>query len=556
MATSCELSNVTDPTDWQGEFRFLHDLDQSLRCELCAGIYEAPVAFKACGHSFCSKCIRRHVNQPNASGQFCPKCRQTKAYDSELVPLPSLEDAAVAWRKCRAQLATVSDRERRREQQARVQTQVSAAATSSEDSPVLRAAQKRKRSSSPRYESAENNETNDDAYFGDAVAGSRGCSSRRALRPRIARKLSNGRKSMYEEIPSEADKDDGAESSDGFEILGGAAMRKENGKAKAGNSGALNGSAAQSKPTENPSVRDSDLHAQSEVPCPSCNFTFTLAALNRHIDRRQLACSPNDPLPSRSERGLEVQAAPSASKKDSRSWFTRVTPGSAGTRSASTGHDSNINHCVTTPSRPLAPSANAVETQRAPPSKPKRLLRPHYHSKKEKDLRDLLNEFGLSTLGGKERLIERHKQWVNLYNGNLDSSEANRKDIPALRRELREWDKQMDEVSRQRVKGKAAVGGASGDAAAWEERYKDQFRELIAQARQSALAKRGKPTENSGPSSSQMPKPSFPLASPMSDPQSKQDESKVPPPRAPPEALAKQVPYLDCDDGPLDGGSM
>lgn len=68
---------------------------------LTQDIYRAPVAFRECGHVFCSSCIRMHINQPGGSGSFCPNCRQKKAYDGELVPQPALEATADHWRTAR-----------------------------------------------------------------------------------------------------------------------------------------------------------------------------------------------------------------------------------------------------------------------------------------------------------------------------------------------------------------------------------------------------------------------------------------------------------------------
>lgn len=96
--------DVGDPSDWKGDAKWVSGLDASLRCELCYDIFVAPVSLRACGHAFCSACIRTHINQPQARGQFCPKCRQPKAYDSELVLQPALEVAAHVWRLNRARL--------------------------------------------------------------------------------------------------------------------------------------------------------------------------------------------------------------------------------------------------------------------------------------------------------------------------------------------------------------------------------------------------------------------------------------------------------------------
>lgn len=59
----------------------------------------------------------------------------------------------------------------------------------------------------------------------------------------------------------------------------------------------------------------------------------------------------------------------------------------------------------------------------------------------------LTQSLGLPTQGPKDRLIERHRQWVNVYNANLDAAPANRESLERLRRNLIAWDKNQDEAS-------------------------------------------------------------------------------------------------------------
>ena len=98
------MDEVTDPTDWNNDFDILRNLDASLRCDLCfvganhlsalpplnsqaqltlialpssphltshrQDIYTSPVSIKSCHHTFCSTCIRTHINQSGNTGSF------------------------------------------------------------------------------------------------------------------------------------------------------------------------------------------------------------------------------------------------------------------------------------------------------------------------------------------------------------------------------------------------------------------------------------------------------------------------------------------------------
>ncbi|WIA32061.1 hypothetical protein OEZ86_002913 [Tetradesmus obliquus] len=57
-----------DPEDWPADPQHLRQLDRSLRCQICGDIYTGPVAL-ACGHSFCSRCIRDSFNVRIKEGQ-------------------------------------------------------------------------------------------------------------------------------------------------------------------------------------------------------------------------------------------------------------------------------------------------------------------------------------------------------------------------------------------------------------------------------------------------------------------------------------------------------
>lgn len=110
----------------------------------------------------------------------------------------------------------------------------------------------------------------------------------------------------------------------------------------------------------------------------------------------------------------------------------------------------------------------------------------------------LAQEHKLAVTGARERMTERLRQWVNLFNANLDASEKNRKSLWSLQRDLQEWERGQDAAERSKSKGGALpekkaktwavslqVLGSCTERLipAAQSDNSDQFAQLIAQAR-------------------------------------------------------------------------
>ncbi|WFD31348.1 hypothetical protein MSPP1_002383 [Malassezia sp. CBS 17886] len=146
------------------------------------------------------------------------------------------------------------------------------------------------------------------------------------------------------------------------------------------------GAAAASAAQGSVDYRRLDAHM---VECPICQQTLSAATLNTHLDS---SCAP-----------------PAAEASSARRWILGSARGDSETA-------------------PDVPDA-------------KRLTRPQYNLTSEKDLRKMLQGFGLSATGSRDRLRDRHRQWVNLYNANLDASPAQRESLPKLRKQLEAWER-------------------------------------------------------------------------------------------------------------------
>lgn len=156
-------------------------------------------------------------------------------------------------------------------------------------------------------------------------------------------------------------------------------------------------------------VSDRELKADDLVECPICSHKFTVTALNRHLDSAR--CYAGFPEPSAEERGLASKPAKSTS-----SWFTKGPSSSSST------------------------TTTAITDGAVNMSNEKRLVRPQYNLKSERDLRKLLDDAGLPTSGDREKMVERHRQWINIWNANLDSTKA-RRSAAQLRKDLAAWER-------------------------------------------------------------------------------------------------------------------
>lgn len=215
--------------------------------------------------------------------------------------------------------------------------------------------------------------------------------------------------------------------------------------------------------------------ASDMVECPLCGHSFTLVALNRHLDKG--TCQPGDPEPSPQERGLPIAPREANGTTSGRAgWFQKQQSASSGSGAGSSTLEGSSGTFVLSPS----PSMSAAPR--------KKLVRPNYDMVKLPDLKRLLEEHRLASSGDRKRLVERHRMWANLFNANLDASEKMRKTESQLRRELETWERAQDHALHH-------CGVSEKRAKTWTTDYADDFRRLAQQARESHLRNRLKHKE-------------------------------------------------------------
>ncbi|KIR52239.1 DNA repair protein rad18 [Cryptococcus gattii Ru294] len=96
------LANFDDPPAFPETYPQLRRLDRSVVCQICKEPFTAPVSI-ACGHSFCSHCIRSSLDVQKK----CPSCNEP-ASEGSIRRNRALEEIAEAWEQSRPTLIDLS----------------------------------------------------------------------------------------------------------------------------------------------------------------------------------------------------------------------------------------------------------------------------------------------------------------------------------------------------------------------------------------------------------------------------------------------------------------
>ena len=129
---------------------------------------------------------------------------------------------------------------------------------------------------------------------------------------------------------------------------------------------------------------------------------------------------------------------------------------------------------------------------------PERLPSLNYSVMKDVALRKKMSELGISTMGPRQLLEKRHKEWVTIWNANCDSARPKKRSD--LLQDLSVWERtlggQAPTMSRSANLG-AQIKDKDFDGAAWAAKHNDSFRDLIANARRTSKVKSEEPREGS-----------------------------------------------------------
>lgn len=118
-----------------------------------------------------------------------------------------------------------------------------------------------------------------------------------------------------------------------------------------------------------------------------------------------------------------------------------------------------------------------------PSAKPQeRIAELNYSLLKENAMRKKLEEIGVPAWGGKQLMVKRHTEWVNLWNANCDSNHPRTK--RELLQDLDTWERtQGGRAPNNQISAASGVMRKDFDGAGWATKNKDEFSRLIADAR-------------------------------------------------------------------------
>ncbi|TDZ14722.1 Postreplication repair E3 ubiquitin-protein ligase rad18 [Colletotrichum orbiculare MAFF 240422] len=135
-------------------------------------------------------------------------------------------------------------------------------------------------------------------------------------------------------------------------------------------------------------------------------------------------------------------------------------------------------------SRTPTPNTPARAAPRTTPA-PERLPALNYSMLKDIHLRKKMVDLGLATTGSRVHLERRHKEWITLWNANCDSARP-KKRIELLH-DLDVWERtQGSRAPVFNARPGAAVKDKEFDGAAWSAKHGSSFKDLVANARNSA----------------------------------------------------------------------
>ncbi|KAK0210223.1 hypothetical protein DFS33DRAFT_270245 [Desarmillaria ectypa] len=170
----------------------------------------------------------------------------------------------------------------------------------------------------------------------------------------------------------------------------------------------------------------------AEIPCPVCGKTVKHEIINQHLDS---GCKTFD-LNNSSKTAWSKIMAP------------RVHPGKS-KQTQARGKERSL----------------SVEDEALP--------KVSYDTLKDKQIKNLLHDQGLSTSGDRALCITRYQKWVMLWNSNLDKAPKNRKSSSQLKSDLAQW------LEQHQSKSKLVIEDTLGH----QKKYESEFKRLTEVAR-------------------------------------------------------------------------
>ncbi|RAL65751.1 hypothetical protein DID88_005417 [Monilinia fructigena] len=106
----------------------------------------------------------------------------------------------------------------------------------------------------------------------------------------------------------------------------------------------------------------------------------------------------------------------------------------------------------------------------------------HAHLIKDQALKKKLIDLGISAAGGREMMRKRLTEYTTIWNANCDAKTP--RGVAQLKRDLESWERTLGSRAPQPSALSAHIKDKDFDGKAWVSEHRDNFKDLIAQARQ------------------------------------------------------------------------
>jgi E3 ubiquitin-protein ligase RAD18 len=124
---------------------------------------------------------------------------------------------------------------------------------------------------------------------------------------------------------------------------------------------------------------------------------------------------------------------------------------------------------------------NSSSSNQPQPRPQDRINELHYSSMKDSQFSKKLKDLGIPSWGGKQLMINRHREWVNIWNANCDS--ATPRSQRELLKDLDTWERTQGGRAPMPSALSSNVMRKDFDGAAYSKNHQDEFSKLIQEAR-------------------------------------------------------------------------
>lgn len=433
MKTSSAKLAEWSPSDWPESLPEMRTIDNLLRCSICYEFFDVAMIVPECSHNYCSLCIRRSLSyEPQ-----CPTC-SLKVSPPSLKTNRVLDELVKNFIKVRTKLLELATTDAQK--------------TSSKDDAKKGGETKNKRSSitNTRRRKAQSTPQNDS----------------KSSSPDTKRQKLDGENESVSD-PVEVTLNNEVQNPVSTAVLEVVLVDEEINQQE------------QQQLEQQPMIMD-ECKSENETPaqppdadfaeCPVCGDMIPHRKINSHLDACLTRTEKKSSL--RRKKASEPKTSKSSKRKcPSDAEFQDSPPGSSDDSAPGSKIQEACSSTASSSTLKIKGSNALIKTLQKRKPLPKLV----YSVMAEKELRQRLKEWNLSTKGDKSTLVKRHQDFVMLYNAQCDSP------TPMTAAQIA---REVEKAEKTRAKEASSISEASTSGLHFE---KDQSEEDMDKTRQKYL---------------------------------------------------------------------